>query len=124
MLSNGMILRFTVIWLAWRHNRSWTHNANLGCDDGVANCRAGLLPDYYSIGIAALILLVVIRLIQGVSVDGEFSSSVTYMVETAPADKRGRAGSWANVECMSGMLLGSVAAAFATTVFAADVLDT
>lgn len=83
----------------------------------------GLLPDYHSIGIAAPILLVVIRLIQGISVGGEFSSSVTYMVETAPNDQRGRAGSWANVGSMSGMLLGSAAAALTATVFAADVLD-
>jgi len=84
----------------------------------------GLLPDYSSIGMAAPVLLVIIRLVQGLSVGGEFSSSVTYMVETAPDDRRGRAGSWANVGSMSGMLLGSAAAAFVTTVFSADALNT
>lgn len=83
----------------------------------------GLLPDYHSIGFAAPVLLVVIRLVQGLSVGGEFSSSVTYMVETAPEDARGRAGSWANVGSMSGMLLGSGAAAIVTTVFPGDILD-
>ncbi len=83
----------------------------------------GLLPDYHSIGFAAPVLLVVIRLVQGLSVGGEFSSSVTYMVETAPEDARGRAGSWANVGSMSGMLLGSAAAAIVTTVFPGDALD-
>ena len=83
----------------------------------------GLLPDYHSIGVAAPVLLVAIRLIQGLSVGGEFSSSVSYMVETAPEDARGRAGSWANVGSMSGMLLGSAAAAFVTTVFSAEILD-
>jgi MFS transporter, MHS family, proline/betaine transporter len=83
----------------------------------------GLLPDYDAIGIAAPILLVLVRLVQGLSVGGEFSSSVTYMVETAPDDQRGRAGSWANVGSMSGMLLGSAAAALVTSLFPAEVLD-
>ncbi len=82
----------------------------------------GLLPDYDSIGLAAPILLVAIRLVQGLSVGGEFSSSVTYMVESAPEQSRGRAGSWANVGSMSGMLLGSGAAAIVTAVFPSDIL--
>lgn len=84
----------------------------------------GLLPSYSSIGFAAPVLLVAIRLVQGLSVGGEFSSSVTYMVETAPEGARGRAGSWANVGSMSGMLLGSAAAAIVTTAFSGHFLDT
>ena len=83
----------------------------------------GLLPDYNSIGIAAPILLVLVRMVQGLSVGGEFSSSVTYMVETAPDDQRGRAGSWANVGSMLGMLLGSAAAALVTSLFPNEVLE-
>jgi MHS family proline/betaine transporter-like MFS transporter len=83
----------------------------------------GLLPSYSSIGFAAPVLLVAIRLVQGLSVGGEFSSSVTYMVETAPEGTRGRAGSWANVGSMSGMLLGSAAAAIVTTVFSGEFLE-
>jgi len=83
----------------------------------------GLLPDYNSIGLAAPVLLVLVRMVQGLSVGGEFSSSVTYMVETAPEDQRGRAGSWANVGSMSGMLLGSAAAALVTSVFTNEVLE-
>jgi MHS family proline/betaine transporter-like MFS transporter len=83
----------------------------------------GLLPDYATIGLAAPILLIVIRLIQGLSVGGEFSSSVTYMVETAAEDRRGQAGSWANVGSMSGMLLGSAAAALVTTTFSDVFLE-
>ena len=83
----------------------------------------GLLPDYATIGLAAPILLIVIRLIQGLSVGGEFSSSVTYMVETAAKHRRGQAGSWANVGSMSGMLLGSAAAALVTTTFSDVFLE-
>jgi len=83
----------------------------------------GLLPDYNSIGIAAPILLVLVRMVQGLSVGGEFSSSVTYMVETAQDNQRGRAGSWANVGSMSGMLLGSAAAALVFSVFTNEFLE-
>ena len=83
----------------------------------------GLLPDYNSIGIAAPVLLVLVRMVQGLSVGGEFSSSVTYMVETAPDGQRGRAGSWANVGSMIGMLLGSAAAALVTSLFPVETLE-
>jgi len=77
----------------------------------------GLLPPYSAIGVWAPIALVLIRLIQGLSVGGEFSSSVTYLVETAPEGTRGLSGSWANVGSMAGMLLGSGAASLVTFVF-------
>lgn len=75
----------------------------------------GVLPTYAQIGIAASLLLVAVRLIQGLSVGGEFSGSVTYMVETAPQNRRGLAGSWANVGSTFGLLLGSGAATLVTT---------
>jgi len=75
----------------------------------------GCLPTYGTIGVWAPVLLVLIRLVQGLSVGGEFSSSVTYLVETAPEGKRGLSGSWANTGSMTGMLLGSGAAAATTS---------
>lgn len=77
----------------------------------------GLLPTYDQVGLLAPVLLVLVRLLQGVSVGGEFSSSVTYLVETAPEGQRGVTGSWANVGSMSGSLLGVGAAALVTNVF-------
>jgi len=75
----------------------------------------GVLPTFAQIGIAASLLLIAVRLIQGLSVGGEFSGSVTYMVETAPQNRRGLAGSWANVGSTVGLLLGSGAATLVTT---------
>jgi len=80
----------------------------------------GILPTHDQIGMWAAVLLVVVRLLQGFSVGGEFTGSVTYMVETAPRDRRGLAGSWANVGSMSGILLGSGVAALATSVLSHD----
>ncbi len=74
----------------------------------------GLLPTYAQIGIWAPILLTVIRLLQGLSLGGEFSGSITFMVEHAPPDKRGIIGSAAVVSLVAGMLLGSLMA----TIFA------
>jgi MHS family proline/betaine transporter-like MFS transporter len=77
----------------------------------------GLLPTYAQVGILAPTLLVLVRLLQGLSVGGEFSSSVTYLVETAPQGRRGITGSWANIGSMSGSLLGVGAAALVTNLF-------
>ncbi len=83
----------------------------------------GVLPSYATVGLLAPVLLVAVRLLQGLSVGGEFSSSATYLVETAPDGKRGLTGSWANVGSMSGSLLGVGAAALVTTVFDPDTLS-
>jgi len=82
----------------------------------------GILPTHEQIGIWAGISLVFIRLVQGFSVGGEFTGSVTYMVETASPDQRGVAGSWANVGSMSGILLGSAVAALATSLLSEEAL--
>lgn len=77
----------------------------------------GCLPTFSMVGFWAPVSLVLVRLIQGLSVGGEFSSSVTYLVETAPKGTRGLSGSWANVGSMGGMLLGSGAASLVISLF-------
>lgn len=83
----------------------------------------GILPTYSQVGIIAPLLLVLVRLLQGLSVGGEFSSSATYLVETAPKGKRGLTGSWANIGSMTGSLLGVGAAALVTNLFDAETLS-
>ncbi|MGD2171974.1 MAG: MFS transporter, partial [Gammaproteobacteria bacterium] len=83
----------------------------------------GILPSYEQVGILAPALLVLVRLLQGLSVGGEFSSSATYLVETAPHGKRGLTGSWANIGSMCGSLLGVGAAALVTNLFDAATLN-
>lgn len=67
----------------------------------------GLLPTYDQWGVWAAVCLVLIRMLQGLSVGGEFSGSATYLAETAPPGRRGFAASWANIGSMVGMLLGA-----------------
>lgn len=66
----------------------------------------GLLPTYNQIGIAAPILLILLRLVQGLSVGGEFTGSVTYLAETAPQARRGFITSFVTVGSTTGFLLG------------------
>jgi MHS family proline/betaine transporter-like MFS transporter len=71
----------------------------------------GLLPTYAQIGVAAPILLVIIRLLQGLSAGGEWGGSTAYLVEFAPQGRRGFIGSWQQVSVGGGFLLGSLSAA-------------
>lgn len=70
----------------------------------------GLLPSYETIGIAAPIILTIIRLIQGFSLGGEFSGCISYIVEHAQMQQRGIAGSVSFVSMCGGMLLGLITA--------------
>jgi MHS family proline/betaine transporter-like MFS transporter len=90
---------------------------------GVSTALLGLLPTFDRIGVWAAVLLVAIRLLQGLSVGGEFSGSVTYLVETSPLHRRGLAGSWANFGSLIGTLAGSGLAALASSLLTPDALE-
>jgi MHS family proline/betaine transporter-like MFS transporter len=85
---------------------------------GAATVAVALLPTYGRIGVAAPILLLLIRVFQGFSVGGEFTASVAYLVEAAPSHRRGFIGSFANIGSTIGILLAALVAA--TTVTLAD----
>jgi len=83
---------------------------------GVSTVAVGLLPTYRTLGVWAPVLLIGVRLFQGFSVGGEFVDSVTYLVEAAPQNRRGLAGSVANFGSTAGMLLAAGVAAAVTTI--------
>jgi metabolite-proton symporter len=74
---------------------------------GVATFLIGLIPTYAQIGVAAPVLLVLLRLVQGFAAGAEYGGAVVYAVEYAPEGKRGLYGSWAPI----GVTLGNLAAA-------------
>ena len=82
---------------------------------GLGTTAVAALPTYHQIGIGASILLLLVRIVQGFSVGGEFTTSVAYLVEAAPPQRRGLAGSVANIGSTGGMLLAAGAAAITTT---------
>jgi MHS family proline/betaine transporter-like MFS transporter len=79
----------------------------------------GLLPTYQQAGVLAPALLVIVRLFQGLSAGGEWGGSTSYIVEFAPAGRRGFFGSWQLVGVGGGFLLGSLTAALLNGVLGA-----
>ena len=71
----------------------------------------GLLPSTATIGLAAPILLLVFRLLQGLAVGGEYMASAVFLVEGADPGRRGFMGSWGPIGATAGVLLGSAAGA-------------
>jgi MHS family proline/betaine transporter-like MFS transporter len=67
----------------------------------------GLLPGYPTLGLLAPVLLVLLRMVQGLSVGGEYTSSMVFMVERAAAGRRGLTGAIAACGSGVGTLLGS-----------------
>jgi metabolite-proton symporter len=74
---------------------------------GIATFVVGLLPTYETIGIWAPILLVVLRLLQGLGLGGEWGGAVLMAVEHSPDDKRGLNGSWPQMGVPAGLVLGT-----------------
>lgn len=81
---------------------------------GVGTALIGLLPTYDQIGVAAPILLVVLRVLQGIGVGGEYGGAVLLAVEFAPARRRGFYGSFAHIGVPGGLVLASGAFALAS----------
>ncbi|WP_409283578.1 MFS transporter [Pseudomonas protegens] len=72
---------------------------------GLATFAVGLLPNYASIGIAAPIILVALRMLQGLALGGEYGGAATYVAEHAPQGKRGLHTSWIQSTATLGLLL-------------------
>jgi MFS family permease len=76
---------------------------------GTATTLIGLLPTYAAIGVAAPLLLVVLRVLQGISVGGEYGGAVLMAVEHAEPGKRGYYGSWVQMGSPAGLILANAA---------------
>ena len=72
---------------------------------GAATTLVGLLPDFSAIGILAPILLVLIRLLQGLALGGEYGGAAIYVAEHSPDNKRGFYTSWIQTTATLGLLL-------------------
>ena len=72
---------------------------------GASTFIVGLLPNYASIGIAAPIILITLRILQGLALGGEYGGAATYVAEHAPDDKRGAFTAWIQTTATLGLFL-------------------
>jgi MFS family permease len=72
---------------------------------GLSTVGVGLLPTYATIGLAAPVLLVTLRLLQGLALGGEYGGAATYVAEHAPEKRRGYATSWIQTTATLGFFL-------------------
>ena len=91
---------------------------------GAATFAIGLLPSYESVGIWAPIMLLTLRIIQGLALGGEWGGAVLMAVEHAPKHQRGLYGSWVQIGVPAGTMLANlVFLMFATTLTNEQLLD-
>jgi MHS family shikimate/dehydroshikimate transporter-like MFS transporter len=74
---------------------------------GIATFLIGLLPTYASVGVWAPVLLLVLRVFQGIGIGGEWGGAVLMAVEHSPENRRGFYGSWPQIGVPAGLLLAS-----------------
>ena len=72
---------------------------------GVSTFVVGLLPNYDAIGVAAPVILIVLRLLQGLALGGEYGGAATYVAEHAPQGKRGAYTAWIQTTATLGLFL-------------------
>ena len=72
---------------------------------GLSTFIVGILPTYASIGVAAPVILIALRLLQGLALGGEYGGAATYVAEHAPHDKRGAYTAWIQTTATLGLFL-------------------
>jgi len=83
----------------------------------------GVLPGYQTLGMLAPVALTVLRMVQGLSVGGEYTTSIIFMVEHAPPGRRGLIGALGCCGAVGGILLGSATGALLTAVLPDDTVS-
>jgi MHS family proline/betaine transporter-like MFS transporter len=82
---------------------------------GIPTCLIGILPTYAHWGISASLIMILLRIAQGLAAGGELGGSMIYLVEHAPVNRRGFIGSFAMLGVHSGVLLSAFVSFLLTT---------
>ncbi|MGW0906139.1 MFS transporter [Streptomyces sp. NPDC002853] len=90
---------------------------------GVTTAMIGALPTYQQIGIFAPLLLLLLRVVQGMVSGGEYVGAVAFIVEWAEPERRGYYASYASNSCFAGILAGAGTAALTSWAFEGPTLD-
>ncbi|UUR08708.1 MFS transporter [Sphingomonas glaciei] len=94
-------------WFGDRIGRKYTFLVTISLMGG-ATAAIGFLPTYEKAGLLAPILLVSLRLLQGLALGGEYGGAAIYVAEHAPPNKRGQYTSWIQVSVVGGFLLSLI----------------
>jgi MFS transporter, MHS family, proline/betaine transporter len=89
----------------------------------VAIAMIAFAPTYAAIGVAAPMIIVLARLLQGLATGGEFASATVFLIESAPTRRRGFYGSWQMVGQGLAVLTGALLGALVTRCLSPDALD-
>jgi MFS transporter, MHS family, proline/betaine transporter len=83
----------------------------------------GVLPGYQTLGLAAPIILTLLRMVQGLSVGGECTTSWVFLFESAPPGRRGLVGGFAECGSCGGILLGSMTGSLIASALPSDAIE-
>ncbi len=83
----------------------------------------GFIPTYNTVGLAAPMMLIVLRVLQGIAVSGELTSASTFLVEHAPEHRRGFAGCLVMSTAFLGILVGAIISSLASTYLSSTALS-
>src|SRR5215831_10196627 len=75
---------------------------------GGSTCAIGLVPTYASIGFAAPLIILALRLLQGLAIGGEYGGAATYVAEHSPDHRRGYFTSWIQTTATLGLFLSLI----------------
>ena len=87
---------------------------------GLSTALVGVLPSYAQIGVTAPVILILLRLLQGLALGGEYGGAATYVAEHAPAGKRGLYTSWIQTTATLGLFLSLLVILFSRSLLGAD----
>src|ERR1700757_1428154 len=111
LFTAGFLIRplgaFVFGWLGDRVGRKYTFIVTL-TGMGVSTAVIGMIPTYATIGLAAAVLLFVLRLIQGLCLGGEYGGAITYVAEHISDEKRGYYTGWLQTSPTLGIVVSLV----------------
>ncbi|UVL91640.1 MFS transporter [Pseudomonas sichuanensis] len=90
---------------------------------GLSTAIVGLLPNYATIGVAAPVILITLRLLQGLALGGEYGGAATYVAEHAPKGRRGFFTAWIQTTATLGLFLSLLVILSCRTLMGSEVFE-
>ena len=90
---------------------------------GGATFAIGCIPSYETIGMAAPMLVLLLRLLQGLALGGEYGGAATYVAEHSPADQRGYMTSWIQITATAGLIVSLIVIAVTKVILSPKDFD-